>query len=297
MYVPATNKDLFSIISGSKFEGVKSIVICTEDSIKAQDVPNAISNISDALKKQKLNGHSKNAPLVFIRPRNIAVAELLASSVDLVDVAGFVIPKFSIGNEPIWTSFLKSMPNMMCMPTLEDSDVFDLDKMKLLSERISKNLKSQVLMIRVGGNDLFNCLGLRRSKGITIYDTPLGVVLKNLSLLFLSQGVKLSSPVMEHIDDVATLEKELDLDLAHGFVSKTAIHPLQVDFINNAFLVEQSSLDEANAIIDSDKAVFKLNNSMAEPSTHINWAKETKDRALHFGVLEVKSDNKLVSIK
>lgn len=285
MYVPATNKDLAKVISGEKFPGIDSLVICTEDSISSSEVPKAISNISDALKEIGEKGKSTR-PYVFIRPRNISVAELITTSINLKNIDGFVIPKFNLSNAADWNEVMDKTNNLVFMPTLEDKDVFDQDKMKMMAELISGKMRSKVIMVRIGGNDLFSCLGLRRVKGLTIYDTPLGVTLKNLSLLFLPKGIMLSSPVVEHIDDTETLKKELKLDVAHGFVSKTAIHPSQIELINREFRIDEKTLDEANEIISSNQAVFKLNDSMAEPATHTNWALNIKEKAASIGVRE-----------
>lgn len=284
MYVPATNKDLAKVISGEKFPGIDSLVICTEDSISSSEVPKAISNISDALKE--INKKGKRArPYVFIRPRNISVAELITTSINLKNIDGFVIPKFNLSNAVAWNEVMDKN-DLFFMPTLEDKDVFDHDKMKMMAELISGEMRKKIIMVRIGGNDLFSCLGLRRVKGLTIYDTPLGATLKNLSLLFLPKGIMLSSPVVEHIDDTETLIKELKIDVAHGFVSKTAIHPSQIELINREFRVDEKTLKEANEIISSNQAVFKLNGSMAEPATHTNWALNIKEKAASIGVRE-----------
>ncbi|MBD80323.1 MAG: citrate lyase subunit beta [Crocinitomicaceae bacterium] len=283
MYVPGTHADLYNVISGAKYPNLTSVVICTEDAINESEVPMAISNIATSLERLA-KGHGRRGPKVFIRPRDLTVAKTLTSYTQLKSVCGFVIPKFNLSNIDAWAEIMALAPNLMWMPTLEDCDVFDIVKMSALADKLSQDHANRTLMVRIGGNDLLNCLGLRRMKGLTLYDTPLGYTLKQLASIYLSKGVKLASPVMEHIDDTETLSRELQLDLAHGFVSKTAIHPSQVETINTALQVDEHQLEEAEQILNSTSAVFKLNGSMAEPATHKNWAMAIKARAEAFGL-------------
>lgn len=280
MYVPATINDLLKVINGQKYSQFTSIVICTEDAVTDKELSFALSNLKASL----LELSSSNIQL-FIRPRNIVVAQEIIRTCNLAAIKGMVLPKFTLDNMNAWANTLMLAPHLLWMPTLEDESVFEVSKMQTLAEKLLSLYKDKVLMIRIGGNDLFKCLGLRRPRGVTIYETPLGYTLKMLSTIFLSKGIKLSSPVFEHITDIDTLGKELEQDLNHGFVSKTAIHPSQVEIINSALKVSPMELSEAESIISAEQAVFKLNNSMAEPSTHKAWAINTLERAESLGAV------------
>lgn len=81
------------------------------------------------------------------------------------------------------------------------------------------------------------------------------------------------------------LEKELRLDISHGLVGKTAIHPAQIKPINDAFRVSSNDLDCARLIVEQGApAVFKFNDAMCEPATHYRWASNIIDRAKWYGV-------------
>ncbi len=62
--------------------------------------------------------------------------------------------------------------------------------------------------------------------------------------------------------------RELALDMAHGLVGKTAIHPGQIEVIQNALMVTQGEHSDALRILNSTQAVFKSQGASA-PAPHI----------------------------
>ncbi len=130
-----------------------------------------------------------------------------------------------------------------------------------------------------------SCLGVRRQKGICLYDGPLAYAISMLVSLFGSKGFALTSPVFDNISDVDGLRDELTKDVHFGFVGKTAIHPSQIDIIQTAFSVEKGDLEAAEEVLKKDaKAVFKFSGSMLEPATHTKWAERIRMRVDHYGV-------------
>ncbi|WP_162268985.1 HpcH/HpaI aldolase/citrate lyase family protein, partial [Enterobacter hormaechei] len=47
------------------------------------------------------------------------------------------------------------------------------------------------------------------------------------------------------------MARELALDMAHGLVGKTAIHPGQIEVIQNALMVTQGEYSDALRILNS----------------------------------------------
>lgn len=85
----------------------------------------------------------------------------------------------------------------------------------------------------------------------------MGYVIKMLVSVFGPRDFALTAPVCEHIDDHAVMARELALDMAHGLVGKTAIHPGQIEVIQNALMVTQGEHSDALRILNSTRAVFK----------------------------------------
>jgi citrate lyase beta subunit len=98
--------------------------------------------------------------------------------------------------------------------------------------------------------------------------------------MFISSGYPVAAPVFDIIDDLDTLKREVERDIASGFISKTAIHPAQVAIIEDAMRPSEEEVSQATAILDKDaKAVFQIGGVMCEPSTHHNWALRILTRA------------------
>ena len=289
LYIPAIKNNLLEIISGDKYPLLLSAVICLEDAIVESEVVQAMANLKKTL--VAFSSMKKTTKIqVFIRPRNVEMAIEIIATMSLTHVDGFVLPKFDNDTLFAWDHACK-YTDLRWMPTLETAQAHDAIAMNELANRLSKT-KSQerILALRIGGNDLLSCLGLRRSAKQTLYEGPLGYTIAMLVSTFASRRYVLTAPVFECLDDMETLKRELSQDIAHGLVGKTAIHPSQLSPIHNAFRVGVADYQAAIQMLKSEKAVYKWNNAMAEPATHKNWANNILYRADTFGVLEVSHD-------
>ena len=144
-----------------------------------------------------------------------------------------------------------------------------------------------MLTIRIGGNDLLQCLGLRRTSRKSVYEGPLGPLIASIAGQFLPYGFALSGPVMERYDDPQLLRAEFAQDLDHGLTSKSAIHPAQLAVVHGALAVSGADLSEARAILTpAAPAVFAFSGRMAEPATHRSWAQSILRRAELYGVAD-----------
>jgi citrate lyase beta subunit len=219
--------------------------------------------------------------------------EILARLLDLphIDkIDGFVLPKFDTHVFHAYFDQLKGT-NFKIMPTLETKDVFDVGAMCELRQALSQDeVFKQVLMLRIGGNDLMNLLGIRRPRQLTLYETPLGNVISQLVTVFKPYHFSLSAPVFEYLNDDDTLQKEIQRDLAYGLIGKTAIHPSQIANIEAAYAVELEDYEMAIKLIDSAApAVFKMHHAMCEVATHRQWAISILNRQQRYGISGEKS--------
>ncbi|MGL5334628.1 MAG: HpcH/HpaI aldolase/citrate lyase family protein [Enterovibrio sp.] len=290
LYMPATRTDIVDAIATGKIAGLRSLVICLEDAVSDQDLPFAMNNLKQMLAALSKAKRCSNLewPLLFIRPRNEQNGSQLIAEYDLSAIDGFVLPKFNLSNLQEWTAILEST-HLCWMPTLETEDVFNVNAMQALVAALEfHKCRDKIIALRIGGNDLMNCVSLRRSREFTLYDGPMGYVIKMLVSVFSSKGFALTAPVCEHIDDQRLLEKELALDIAHGLVGKTAIHPSQIPVIQRALMVSPLDHQDALRIINSTQAVFKAGGAMCEPATHRRWAKSVLDRVHYFGLSPVE---------
>ena len=285
LYMPATRDDILKIAFGRKIDGLRSLVVCLEDAVSDTDVEFALSNLKELLTCiEQVGGRPKNGPLLFVRPRNAQMAADLNEWPLIGHVDGFVAPKLNMASLPAWEVAM-THPDLLLMPTLETADVFDPRAMAELRDGLTGPLRERIIALRIGGNDLMGCLGLRRSPNTTLYNSPLGYVIPMLCGIMGAAGFALTAPVFERMDNFAVLQEELALDMAHGLVGKTAIHPSQIETIHNALRVSVDDLYSARLILKKEAAaVFKHGGAMCEPATHRTWARNIIERAEWHGV-------------
>lgn len=288
LYMPATRTDIAKSILNNEIEGLRSIIICLEDAVSEADVPTALDNLKQVLtilRAAKAEGGAE-WPLVFIRPRHAQMGRYLTTSLDLSPIDGLVLPKFTLASLPEWWDIMKDS-HLCMMPTLETEDVFDVIQMRELATALLQHpCHDRIIALRIGGNDLMNVISLRRPRNLTLYDSPMGYVIKMLVAVFGSRGFTLTSPVCEHIDDHDVMERELALDMAHGLIGKTAIHPNQIAKIERALMVTPADHADALRILNSSQAVFKSQGAMCEPATHRRWAARVLEQAQVYGIAQ-----------
>ncbi|MDN7490848.1 HpcH/HpaI aldolase/citrate lyase family protein [Burkholderia sp. AU45274] len=292
LYMPATRSDILDVVSGTRFPELRSLVVCLEDAVAAIDVDSALVNLRALLMNiDARGGRVESGPLLFVRPRDAAMAAVLNDWPLMKHVDGFVVPKLTLRSLSSWENAV-SHPDLYLMPTLETADVYDPGAMVELGSALKTNLNRRIIALRIGGNDLMGCLGLRRNPATTLYRTPLSYVIPMLAGIMGAQGFALTAPVFEQLATPHLLNEELELDIAHGLVGKTAIHPSQIRIIQEALRVSLEDFNCATLIVnDAAPAVFKHNDAMCEPATHYKWAVNILERAKWHGVKPTAPSN------
>ena len=300
LYMPATRQDIWQVIKRDKLPDINSIIICLEDAVSHSDVELALTRLQTLLNTWATHINSINAPsdptethaqptrpLVFVRPRNPMMLQQLADfdNIELLD--GFVMPKVDMYSLSNWRMACQNISSeQLLMPTLETAAVFNPHHNQELAIAFKEAFSQPIFALRIGGNDLFAALRLRRPKDSIIYDTPIGTLAYQLLGCFVPHGFYLTAPVFEYLDQPMLFMQELTRDVSLGLVGKTVIHPSQIALVQQAYCVPLSMLDEAQAILHTEaKAVFKYNNTMLEPATHAAWAHEIINRAEVFGTI------------
>lgn len=283
LYVPATRPDVATVIlkTDRKYD-LRSVVICLEDSVRPQDAPQALVNLASFLEILQMLPANSPRPTIFIRPRSPQMLAHILKLPAIEYVDGFVIPKATADSMPEYMAEL-SHDHHMLMPTLETREVFDPGEMRRLRDQLLV-FQDRILAIRIGGNDLLQTMGARRSMRRTSYDGPLGPVIVNLVTTYNPWGFHLTAPVFEHFGNLDLLREEVERDLEHGLIAKTAIHPSQIDIIQNCYAVDPEEAAEAQSILSQNSAaVFASRDAMCEPATHQGWAHLVQRRMQYFG--------------
>lgn len=280
LYMPATRPDLAAALFGGRIAGLRSAVICLEDAVEKTEAPRALANVAALLRALPPTG-----PMIFVRPRGPAMLGHLLRLPGIERIEGFVLPKVTPETLPLFLAQPLHAAHRL-MPTLETREAFDPIEVRRLRDQLTA-VQDRVLAVRIGGNDLLQCLGVRRARHGTAYDGPLGPLIAALAGAFLPAGFALSAPVMEQFDDANLLREEMLRDLEHGLVTKTAIHPAQIPVIQGALAVSASLVAEAEEILSATApAVFASAGRLSEPATHRRWAETIVRRAALYGVAE-----------
>jgi len=280
LYMPATRPDLPLALFGGRVPGLRSAVVCLEDAVCEDDLPQALAALA-ALLRAIPNG----GPHLFVRPRSPAMLGHLLRLPGIDRVAGFVLPKVTPESLPLYLA-QPLRPAHLLMPTLETREALDPIELRRLRDQLL-GVQERVLAVRIGGNDLLQALGVRRAPNRISYDGPLGNIIGMIAGLFIPYGFAVSAPVIERFDDPVLLREEMLRDLDHGLTSKTAIHPSQIAVIQGALAVSSADRAEAETILEgAAHAVFATDGRLSEPATHRRWADAILRRAALFGVAE-----------
>ena len=281
LYVPVLNRNAIRIAGGS-IPGLRSIVICLEDSISDNQVPQGLLSLQAIL-----SAFTVQEPLirVYVRPRNCEMLHEISRYPGIDRIVGFVLPKVTTLSLPIWLSAVMH-DNHQIMPTIEGEESFDRGALARLCDQL-RPYTDRVTAIRIGGNDILGLLGIRRSRCRSAYEGPLGNVIRDIAGAFIPNGFAVAAPVFEHFASLDILRQEVEQDIEHGLLTKTAIHPSQIDVIHGTYRPRAFEMTEARAILDDEApAIFSSNSSMCEPATHRRWAGLIVKRAQVHGVTE-----------
>jgi citrate lyase beta subunit len=330
LYAPATRPRLTEDIRKQTTRGVASMVICLEDAIASDDVPAAEYNAIEQL--QAYRNSTEEGPLLFVRVRAPEqIIDLTRRLGDAVDVlTGFVLPKFTgdIGKEFL-DALAKASANsghrLLGMPVLESPDIIHRETRVESLARIAEMLeehRENVLAVRIGATDLCSAYGLRRPRGMPIYDIRLvaDAIADVVNVLGRADGTGfvVTGPVWEYFDpnnavfdqrlpeeafeeskrsrrvykqiidtDMEGLLHEIELDKANGLVGKTVIHPSHVAAVHALSVVTHEEYVDANDVLAATTGGVRASeyaNKMNEANPHRAWAERIRVRARVFGV-------------
>lgn len=286
LYVPAAHPSVETILHGQFKVPLDSAVICFEDSLSENDIPVSLTRFSALLADDHPSCQTSSKTRLFVRPRSPEMLKELAQWPGAQRLTGVVLPKWGLRSMRAWEQAVERQPHWWLMPTLENTQVFHPDTMRRLCDDLyHSHLADRVIALRIGGNDLLARLGLRRERGISLYEGPLAPVLFELLRIFVPAGFSLTAPVYDFIDDPETLKKETQRDVHYGFCGKTAIHPAQLPTIRKAFQPTETDVILANKIANPvAPAVFLSDGRMVEVMVHRPWARHILERATRFGI-------------
>ena len=275
LFVPATHKHLQTIACGRKFPALRSAVFDTEDGIGDDELEAGVEAIASMLETIGSEG-----PFRFIRPRNPETLHRFLALPGIEKIDGFVLPKFGLENAE---TYLAIVGERQFMPSIEGEELFDIAKLIRLRD-ILLPYQEQIVAVRFGAEDMLRQLGLRRDCNTLLYDmcAP-SQVIANMIMTFKPSGFDIAAPVYRCYADREGFEREVRRDLAEGLVSKTIIHPGQIESVERLYRVGREEFEAAEAILQSERAVFSREGEMAEVKTQVPWAQTVAQYVRLYG--------------
>ncbi|MEA1916851.1 MAG: HpcH/HpaI aldolase/citrate lyase family protein, partial [Campylobacterota bacterium] len=150
----------------------------------------------------------------------------------------------------------------------------------LLKKRIHN-----ILTIRVGAEDMFKMIGIKKDCNTSIHDLHVSSrVLADILATFKPYGFNVSSTVYNCLKNLEFFTQEVRRDVKEGLFGKTLIHPSQIDITNEVYRVSKDELEEAEIILKKDEAIYRHNDKMIESSVHKSWASTILKRFEVYGV-------------
>ena len=264
LYMPGTRQIVDKLLAKALPE-LKSMVMCFEDAIRAQEIEQAETNVLEQLNRlshalaQKQITYDE-VPLVFLRVRNPEQFRRFSSQLNREQakiLSGFVFPKFYSSNALEYLAELSrlnaSLDTILYgMPILEgkaiayrETRASELQKLK----EILDPFRNLILNIRVGGTDFSSLFGVRRGINSSIYDIhPVRDALSDILNFFnrMEDGYTVSGPVWEYFlayktDDIQDL---LQQNLHRSLLAR---EPILNDAIDG--LLRELVIDKANGFI------------------------------------------------
>lgn len=134
-----------------------------------------------------------------------------------------------------------------------------------------------------GAEDLTADIGARR----TAEGTELLYARQRIVVAAAAAGITASDTVYTDIEDLDGLARDARFAVDMGFQGKAAIHPSQVDVINDAFTPDSTALEWAERVLDAeaatDKGVFTVDGQMVD-SPLVERARTIVSRAEAAGI-------------
>lgn len=278
LFVPASHKDIYTIASGEKYPKLRSMLIDFEDGLDDDKREQSLKSFQTFLTE-----YEQKELFIFVRAKNTTMLQEILSYDGVEKLSGFILPKFSLENADDYLA-LMSQTQTLFMPSIEQEELFDSAKLIELKNRLLP-YKEQIILVRIGFEDMLRQLKMKRKCSQNLFDIAVtSHTLANFLAIFKSSGFDVSGGVYPCFKDSEGFMHEVKRDIIEGLVSKSIIHPHQIELFEECYSVKKEEFEEAMALCESSKAIFSHNNQMQEPITMTPYAKDIILRSELYGL-------------
>ena len=259
LYCPAIRENLLTDIVKMSHKGASSIVVCLEDSIPDDRLPEAEANLTALLRELKERDTVSDLPLLFVRVRTpqhlMKVAEQNKGL--LGTLTGFVFPKFEdiTGAATDFVDGLKAINQdydrpLYFMPVLESPSIVHRETRDEVLSGVKGILdanKDRLLSVRIGATDMSSVYGVRRPADFTVYDVHvIASAIADIVNVFgrAQDGYTITGAVWEHFN----VERIFKPQLREALFSEDKNLRRQLLTSGDDTFIREIQLDRANGI-------------------------------------------------
>lgn len=273
LFIPSNSKKMLEKI---EIYQPDVFILDLEDSVPAEQKDTARQNISEKL---NIISKEKIKSKIFIRLNSFDSGYHLEDVEKTIshNVDGYMIPKFES------SSMLLEFENYLTK--LEEKGNIELNKIKLILQvespkgirvlgQLEEGFSKRVIAIAFGSEDYLASISNSKSVSEDVLDFARKILIifgKSLDLLMIDT-------IFKNFTDKDGLKIEVKKIAESGFDGKLAIHPTQIEIINEAFLPSAEDLQKLNIIllnkdrIESEGAV-NINGVMYDRA-HLKWSEK-----------------------
>ena len=295
LFVPALEPDLINMCRGVSYPTLRSIVIDLSVHIDKSDTPYALHKLQKllaALHHLHLEEPEQKRPDLFIQVPNPESFETINCLHHIELCQGFVLPDFDEHNMQAYMNYY--IPDKYYQPIF-NTPILDgarLDKIAGFLERFQKN----IVAIRLGdamlkqGHKHYDCQ--QSYHDIYLMQQMISLYQSHFQALTISFSAP-SYPCIAPEHKAYFLE-ESKKDLMQGLWGKTLIHPVQIEWFNQAYQVTEGDYVVAKRLLDNYSPVSFFSGERLYHKHHDNtWALSIQQRARVYGVAKADcSDHK-----
>jgi len=285
LFVPGDSQAKLEKASASSAD---ALIIDLEDSIAPERKREARETTAAFLASDL-----SDAPTLYLRVNDFESGEIEADlHVALTDrIAGVVLPKARSGDDVQQLSKLLDgaeaklglhMGGIGIMPIATETP------QSVLAIQSYAGRSERLLALTWGAEDLAAAIGASANRQEDGNYTPPFELARSLCLFAAAAaGVQAIDTVYTDFSDLEGLRAESQRAVRDGFSSKLAIHPAQIDVINQAFTPSDSQVTEARAIVEAFEAapqagVLAIDGRMVD-RPHLRQAENILARARQAG--------------
>jgi citrate lyase subunit beta/citryl-CoA lyase len=276
LFVPADKKRMLDNIISLDAD---AFILDLEDSVSSQNKQEARENISSILP-----GLKENKKTIFVRTNDAASSEAVKDLEETLseDLEGYIIPKFE--DMEVMERFIRKLAGLekkRCIKKIT-SLILMIESPRGAQElrRLALDKKKDIgrfIGIALGGEDYMESLAISRQISKDVLEN----VRDEIIIFTRSQGILAIDTVYPEYMEEEGLRYELKKIISIGFTSKLAIHPSQINIINESFYPDAEDIKKMKLILShekefGDKGAISIRGKMYD-MPHFKWAKKLND--------------------